>query len=390
MQFLILIYHYTGASRVLGIYKIIRILVAAYLFMTGFGHTAYFYTKDDFSLRRCAAVLLRINVLSCVLPYVMRTDYLFYYFAPLISFWYLVVYLTMQLGHGYNRCIKFVIGKILISALLVTGLVRSPGVLEGVFLGLKKVARINWDVAEWRFRVMLDDYIVYVGMLTAVAFLKISEGLENNIADAAAVVRIFDRLRTLAIVAACVTLPAYWLAVASITEKPEYNLWVPYVSCLPILSYVLLRNSNRHLRNFYSSIFAWLGRHSLETFTLQFHIWLAADTKGVLSLGLQRCQEFVLITIIFLWVCWQVAAATNVITLWLVDPKADRRDVELEDSTVDVELPRTKSKEDMSSYGQLDKALWVSVSGMSEILRERLAVRLALILTVLWLLNLVY
>jgi len=390
MQFLILIYHYTGASRVLGIYKVIRILVASYLFMTGFGHTAYFYRKGDYSLRRCAAVLLRINFLSCVLPYVMRTDYLFYYFAPLTSFWYVIVYLTMQVGHAHNQSTKFLIGKIVVSALLVTGLIRAPGVLEAIFLLLERSARIHWNVTEWRFRVHLDNYIVYVGMLSAIAFIKISDGLQSDTDGAATVVRVFNRLRTVALVAACVTLPAYWVAVASITEKSEYNSWVPYLSCLSILSFVVLRNCSRHLRNFYSSIFAWLGRHSLETFTLQFHIWLAADTKGILSLGFEPWQEFVPITIIFLWVSWQVANATNVITSWVIDPKADRRDVETEDSMSDMELPRTKSRDNMSSYGQIDKALTVSANGICRVLREKMTVRLALILTVLWLLNLAY
>ena len=390
MQFLILIYHYTGASKVLGIYKVVRVLVASYLFMTGFGHTAYFYRKGDFSLQRCTAVLLRINILSCVLPYVMRTDYLFYYFAPLTSFWYLVVYCTMKVGHKRNHLLKFLVGKVVISALLVTGLIRTPGVLEGVFLFLEKTARIHWDLAEWRFRVRLDNYIVYVGMLSAIAFIKISDGLQNDGNDAESVARLFNRLRPLAIIVALVTLPVYWIAVASITEKTEYNSWVPYLSCLPILSFVVLRNCSWYMRNFHSSIFAWLGRHSLETFTLQFHIWLAADTKGILSLGFKRWENFVPVTVLFLWVSWQIAGATNAITSWIVDPKADRRDVDIEGSIPDMDLPRIKSQDDLSSSSQIDKALIVSASGVSKILREKLTVRLALIVTVLWLLNLVY
>ena len=34
----------------------------------------------------------------------------------------------------------------------------------------------------------------------------------------------------------------------------------------------------------YSSFFAWFGRISLELFIGQYHIWLAADTHGVLVL----------------------------------------------------------------------------------------------------------
>ena len=46
----------------------------------------------------------------------------------------------------------------------------------------------------------------------------------------------------------------------------------------------MLRNISGVLRTRYSSFFAWFGRISLELFISQYHIWLAADTHGVLVL----------------------------------------------------------------------------------------------------------
>lgn len=334
MQFLILIYHYTGSSQILGIYKLIRILVASYLFMTGFGHTIFFYQNSDYSLRRCAAVLVRLNLLSCLLPYAMGTDYLFYYFAPLITFWYMIIYLTMGIGQSKNLSLVFLVTKIIVSACIVTLLIRVPQVLETLFAILRYSCNIKWNVSEWRFRMQLDAYIVFVGMLCGIAFIKVSAILHKEqtekLSFPSMICRYWSWIRMAAVASALMAFPIYSRFAQQFSNKVDYNRWVPYVSWIPILSFVILRNCTRGARNFRSSLFVWLGRHSLETFTLQFHIWLAADTKGLLSLGVfgrtrtdidGRWADLVLLTVVFFWMSWRAATATAVITSWIVGPR---------------------------------------------------------------------
>ena len=335
MQFVILIYHYTGASQILWIYESVRLLVASYLFMTGYGHAIFFYKKRDYSFSRVAGVLIRINLLSCLLPYIMRTDYLFYYFAPLISFWFVIIYATMAIGQLRNVSLSFMIVKVIISAILVTTVMRIPGVLEIVFRFLEFTCRIHWNVTEWRFRVMLDAYVVYAGMLTGILSVGISDGLHggrypNEVGVVRVVCRHFSKFRTASIAIAATIPPLYWLVARKFPDKYNYNWWHPYISSFPVLAFVILRNYSTYSRYFYSSIFAWLGRCSLETFVLQFHIWLAADTKGLLNTGLfaretsqeqhdGRWEDFAMITTIFFWVSWRVAGATQDITAWIID-----------------------------------------------------------------------
>ena len=49
MQVLFLMYHYFVAAE---IYKAIRVFIAAYVWMTGFGNFSYYYIRKDFSLAR--------------------------------------------------------------------------------------------------------------------------------------------------------------------------------------------------------------------------------------------------------------------------------------------------------------------------------------------------
>ena len=401
MQMLILIYHYTGASKVLWIYRIIRLLVASYLFMTGFGHTLYFYKKADYSLKRCAAVLIRLNMLSCILPYVMGTDYLFYYFAPLISFWYIVIYCTMGVGWQRNHDMGFLVSKIFISAVLVTFLTRSYVFFDTLFLILEKTCKIRWNLDEWHFRLNLDGFIVYVGMLCAIVNIRITKAFESNepvrTSLDALISRHFYRMRFISATIAIMVLPIFFVVISEISTKQAYTSWIPYTSALPILCFVILRNISCHTRIFFSSIFAWVGRHSLETFTLQFHIWLAADTKGLLALGVVegasgdamsgRYLDLVVLTIVFLWVSWHVAAATQILTGSLVD-SGNGADVEIGNDAIAFPPVDVWMRAEGSTKEVLNLFLR-SVRRLQRTVARHLEIRLLIIFGMMWLLNVI-
>ncbi|KAH7162076.1 CAS1 domain-containing protein [Dactylonectria estremocensis] len=301
MQFIILIYHWVS-SQSDSIYMLVRLLVAAYLFQTGYGHTQFFLKKADFGFKRVASVLLRLNLLACTLAYFMNTDYMFYYFSPLVTFWFLVVYATMAIGHEkLNDDIQWVLAKIFISALLVSGIALATPVTNWVFYILRHVFFIQWSLGEWKYRLALDIFIVYVGMLFGVANYKFQGTV------------ILGLRIVLAIVGFAAGFAYFYV------NWKDYRTWHPYASFVPILAFIAIRNVTTMTRNYHSKAMAWLGRCSLETYTLQFHLLLAADTQGVLLVDgfnnggdvLGRWKSLIVIVPVFLWISSAAATGTG-------------------------------------------------------------------------------
>ncbi|KAK8724760.1 hypothetical protein OTU49_010911, partial [Cherax quadricarinatus] len=249
MQLVILIYHMTGASQVLPIYMHIRVLVSAYLFLTGYGHFSYYWSGRDMGIvRYCQVFFEKI--------FVMRP-------------W---------------------------KALFVT---------------------TDDDIHEWWFRWQLDRYSLLYGMIFALLYNGLAQ--YSLIDDKSGSNLMGGRLALLVSFIATVFIASYSTMTLICTNKPDCNEIHPYVAWVPILGFIVLRNMVGILRTRYSSFFAWFGRISLELFVCQYHIWLAADTHGVLVLIPSYPVANVLVTsFIFICVCHEIHHITNKITPFLV------------------------------------------------------------------------
>ncbi|KAJ3552255.1 hypothetical protein NM688_g4246 [Phlebia brevispora] len=316
MQIAILIYHYTGASKISPIYNPIRVLVASYLFMTGYGHTTFYLKKADFGFPRVAQVLVRLNLYTLILAYTMNTDYISYYFSPLVSWWYLIIYATMVAGARFNERSAFLICKILLSMSMVAFIMRQDWLLKAIFMLMERFFGIHWSAREWAFRVNLDICIVYVGMLSALAVIKFRE---HRIADHPrwpVVVKVSVGTAALVIV--------WYLFFEMSYNKFEYNIFHPFISFLPVGAFIILRNASSILRSASSKAFAFIGKCSLETFVIQYHFWLAGDTKGILVIipgARWGALNMLVTTIMFIYVSDCVAHATGELTKWICGDK---------------------------------------------------------------------
>ncbi|KAI3632256.1 hypothetical protein MIR68_009362 [Amoeboaphelidium protococcarum] len=282
MQLVILAYHYAGASSVIGIYNFMRILVASYLYLSAYGHFMQFYIKADFSWQKLVKTVLRLNLLSILLSHITGLPYQQYYFTPLITFWYIVLYVSMRLLSKYNQNVTFLLSKLLvIQVLLNASVLHCPQFITWPVQWIFSIAGIQWNNEEWLFRLSLDVNACFFGALTALLVqkyqdnnCKVQQTLQNR---RYSVQRIWTALGLALIV-------WYINFQLSFTDKLSYNQWHPYISVIPILGYIMLRNCNSTTRQYTSRLFEHIGGISLETFVLQYHIWLANDSKGLLTL----------------------------------------------------------------------------------------------------------
>ncbi|XP_061411002.1 N-acetylneuraminate 9-O-acetyltransferase-like [Lethenteron reissneri] len=328
MQLIILIYHFSGASSFLPVYLHVRLLVAAYLFQTGYGHFSFFWAKGDFGLFRVCQVMFRMNFLTVLLCLVMDHHYQFYYFVPLVSFWFLVMYGTLAVppritakdGESSVYWKLLMVLKLLMLCTCIVLLALSQEVFEGLFVvwPVSELFMLQGSLHEWWFRCQLDRFAVLFGMLFAFAYLMMKRRGWINEANLES---LFPRWLSTVLLFFCIsTIVGYTVWSSRCSSKAECNQIHPYTSLVHILAFVFVRNIPGYARSMYSTFFAWFGKFSLELFICQYHVWLAADTRGILVLvpGGWVLPNAIVTTFIFVCVAHEVSAITGVLAQHLV------------------------------------------------------------------------
>ena len=319
MQVAFVLYHYYVAKET---YNMIRVFIAAYVWMTGFGNFSYFYIRKDFSMIRLAKMMFRLNFLVTMVCLAVQRQYMLYYVCALHTFAFLQVYVTMYIMHAHNQDPKVMIGKLCFLFAFNFVLFDIPGVHEAVFAPLYGLLGYNGSMHEWHFRSHLDHYMVVFGMATAYVHPYVSRYLVALGRVGSPLVR--NGIKS-ALAAVCLA-ALYWYASSKLfaIDKYTYNAQHPYISWIPVLAFMVIRNLFTCLRDRYLHLFAWLGRITLETYILQFHVWLSHDAKNVTLYILDHpLLNFVLATLIYLYLSWLVFKVTVFLSDALVPRKAE-------------------------------------------------------------------
>ncbi|GIL49663.1 hypothetical protein Vafri_5946 [Volvox africanus] len=277
MQVLFLLYHYFEAKEV---YNAIRIFIAAYVWMTGFGNFSYYYKTGDFCIGRFAQMLWRLNFLVFFVCVILRNSYMLYYICPMHTIFTVFVYVALAIAPQLNTNHGWLFVKILLSFLFIFLTWDLKVVFYALWspfkfiLGYSDPRNPTDDTLhEWYFRSGLDRYIWVYGMLCALMHPK-----------ASAVLKYIDDLPTLRrytartiVLSFCAVAGYVYYITIYCKPKYEYNEVHPYTSWIPITLWIVVRNITPWLRVHSLRLYGWLGCITLETYISQFHIWMKTD-----------------------------------------------------------------------------------------------------------------
>ncbi|GKT53654.1 cas1 domain-containing protein [Colletotrichum tofieldiae] len=415
MLVFILMYNYHAASESLAMYKIHKFLVATFIFLFSYGHTMYFLRTKDYSLRRVAFVLCRLNLLTCLLVFTTSSEWIIYT-APLMTFWFGVTYASLACFKKANSNPVVFFLKIVAFAVATTYLVQSTRAPERLMSMLRSTCGIYWDLNILRAHFKLDRFIPWFGILTAAATHRVlvlrrrQLGINalapfervNNALDRALLEIVYPERDAIPVKPIMILFSIAYLIVfvilAFITEiyhnNDSYNAYHPYSSPWFVLSAIVARNSFRALRELHVPLAATLGQMSLEAYVLHHHIWLASDGAGVLRIGsrsgIPRAAEVTILAAVFLWASSKSHSATRNIVCGLT---GTQKREQIEDVSLGRALPvkdDRKSPVPWQNAAAAEKATEGGKTDSSPVSPSALWLRIVGLLAMLWLGNMMY
>lgn len=261
-------YHY---YRAYSVYNIIRVFVSAYVWMTGFGNFLYFEKKQDFSLDRAVSMWLRINYFPLLLSFSLNVSLESYYVVPLHTAGFFITMATCYVANvlknrGWEDYWQRN-GAAIALCLLV----------HVIFYETPLVNSLKLFSDEYHFRFQADKYTAFVGILSGFCWEKFKQYMQWCYAG--------ERTQTYAMWAQRVggvsLIYIWWALFGHINDKFTYNPVHPYCFWLPIAGWLMIRNSSKYLCELHSEALEFFGKITLETYVLQFHVFMNHNVKHI-------------------------------------------------------------------------------------------------------------
>lgn len=267
MQFAFIMYHYYRAWTA---YNWIRVFVSSYVWMTGWGNYMYFDKKRDFSIERVVSMTIRINYFPLLLCAATGTPLDLYYVVPLHTVGFFMTLLTCRLGFFLEEKYGMEHNKSRYLAIFTSLLVHV------LFYETAAVEVLKFFSDEIFFRFQADKYSAWLGVVCGFAMTKVNAYMSwAHGREYKPTVVWGQRLAGVSLIA------LWYYAFGFESDKYVYNPKHPYIFIIPLIGWLMLRNSSRYLTQCHSSFLEFLGRNTLETYVLQFHLFMNHKVQNI-------------------------------------------------------------------------------------------------------------
>ena len=269
----------------------------------------------------------------------MDNEYMLYYICAMHTYWFLSVYATMAIFPHWNTSRYKMWLKFAIYAVCNALMFDLTDVAYVVFKPFGFLLHLHdgehHPMHEWIFRLGLDHWVCFIGMLCAYnyphyeSFMRYleSDGSSSSGPNAPISTKIMEffsrkQLIKLGMLAGSVTALTVWYKTVMQYEKYTYNEYHPYTSFIPIIAFIVIRNLWPTLRTHYIYLFAFLGKVTLETYLCQLHIYLQSNAKHlILYLPDYHLLNFAFATIIYLSISHKIFDLTTEFSAFLLPKK---------------------------------------------------------------------
>ena len=284
------------------------------------GNFSFFWVRKDFSLWRFLKMQFRLNFLVICICVVTNNEYMLYYICAMHSYWFISVYVFMATFRSWNTSSVKMAAKFTAYAVVNSVIFEIDVVRDNIFRPLWFILQYHDPrfslMHEWSFRAGLDHWACFFGMLCAYnyphfeKFMAYLESPEN---------RKRKLMMKLTMIAVTVCVLVIWYSHVMGKDKFSYNVFHPYTSVIPIVCFIVLRNSFSILRQYYVEMFAWLGKITLETYLSQLHIYLQSNAKHFIQyIPNYPLLNFALATLIYLPISYTLFNLTTEFSSFLI------------------------------------------------------------------------
>ena len=218
-------------------------------------------------------MILRINYFPLLLSFFLTVPLELYYVVPLHTAGFVMALVTCYIASSLEKKCGLSYWKSRTVAILISLVAHI------LFYETPAVNFLLLFSKEYHFRFQADKYSAWMGMASGLLWGKVGEymqwahGFENE-----------QRRKTASIVqfSVGVGLIAFWYGFfGHIEDKFTYNPVHPYVFVFAVIGWLMIRNCTRYLTECHSSLLEYLGRNTLETYVLQFHLFMSHNVQFI-------------------------------------------------------------------------------------------------------------